>query len=67
MFFLNLGPDFFILVVVVDDMKFLSNSTILLNQLKQKLSSTFDVKLFDLLQTFVGWEIRYQSNGIKVT
>ena len=66
MFFLVAGSDFIILVVVVDDMKFVSNSTELMSRLKQKLAATFDVKLFGKLQTFIGWEVRYFPNGIKI-
>ena len=67
MFFLVEGPHFVILLVVVDDMKFVSNSPSLMSTLKQKLSATFDVKLFGQLRTFIGWEIQYLPGGIKVT
>ena len=41
----NLGPEFVINLVVVDDMTFVSNPTSLLNRIKQRLAVTFDVKL----------------------
>ena len=67
MFFLVAGFEFVILVVVVDDMKFVSNSTALMSRLKQKLALTFDVKLFGKIQTFIGWEVRYFPDSIKIT
>lgn len=56
-----------IVVVVVDDMKFVSNSPSLMNHLKKKLSSTFDVKLFRQLKSFIGWEIRQSDDRIEVS
>ena len=67
MFFLTSGSEFEIIVVVVDDMQFVSNSPSLMARVKQTLSSTFDVKFFGKLQTFIGWEIRYIAEGIKIT
>lgn len=67
MFYLQLGMQFVIIVIVVDDMKFVSNSTAMNSWLKQKISSSFDVKLLGRLQTLTGWEIGYQENGIKVS
>lgn len=66
-FFLQSGTEFVIIVVVVDDMKFVSNSTSLMDNLKRRLSSTFDVKLFGQLKMFIGWEISHHTEGIKVT
>ena len=67
MFFLEAASAFVVHVVVVDDMKFVSNSPSLMTTLKEKLSATFNVKLFGKLQTFIGWEVNYLANSIKVT
>ena len=48
-------------------MKFVSNSTALMSRLKKKLAATFDVKLFGKLQTFIGWEVIYFPDSIKIT
>lgn len=67
MFFLNAGSAFNVLVVVVDDMKFVSNSTSLMTIFKEILSATFNVKFFGKLHSFIGWDVNYLQNGIKVT
>lgn len=67
MFFLNCASPHVIIVVVVNDMLFVSNSTALMNTVKQNLSTTFNFKLFSELQTLIGWNIKYLPDGIKVT
>lgn len=48
---------FVVLVIVVDDMKFVSNAPLLLDYLKDKLRSTFHVKLFGSFRAFTRWEV----------
>ena len=64
---MNLGIAFVIILVVFDDMKFVSNSTSLLNRVKLRLAANFDVKLFGILQTFIGRELTYSQLGVRVT
>lgn len=45
-------------------MKFVSNSRRLLEELKAKLSATFDVESFDSLMSYVGLEINKDGTGI---
>ena len=66
-YLLDVGTEFVIILVVVDDMTFVSNSTSLLNRIQLHLAATFDVKLFGKLQTFIGWELTYTELGIRVT
>jgi len=66
-FFKVVNNEFIIVVIVVDDMNFASNSTRLLDHFKLRLKATFDVKLFGQLRTFVGWEISQRGNGIIVS
>lgn len=62
--FINLFDNMF----VVDDLKFESNAPSLLDYVKKKLRSTFDIKLFGALKTFfIGWEINESEDGFKVT
>lgn len=66
--FLKSEQDMFVVIlIVVDDMLFVSNSNHLLNYVKNKLGSSFDVKLFGNLRTFIGWEINHQPDGIVIT
>lgn len=67
MFMLQLGKEFIIIVVVVDDMSFISNSTQLMELLKSRMKSAFVVKLFGKLQTFIGWEIDIHDSCITAT
>jgi len=60
------GAEYVTIAIVVDDLAFASNSTRLMNQLKENLASNFDVKLFGKLTSFVGWNISNQQNGIKI-
>ena len=66
-YILQLGQDFVIILVFVDDMAFVSNSSSLLSYIKQRVVATFDVKLFGKLQTFIGWELTYSHTGLQVT
>jgi len=51
------GHEFVIMAVVVDDIEFSANSRTLLEQIKEKLAATFDVKLLGVLRSFIGWEL----------
>lgn len=53
--FLQMHDNFIILAVVVDDIKFASNSWDMLTHLKEQLSARFDIKLFGKLTSFIGW------------
>lgn len=66
-FFMQVGNMFFIVIIVVGDMSFVSNSLSLLEELKSKLKATFDIKLFGSLKTFIGWEVSLQDSGIKIS
>lgn len=63
----NGHKEFIIVVIVVDDMKFVSNSKRMLEHFKKKLAETFDVKLFGTISSFIGWEIHHNPDGIKIT
>lgn len=56
-FFKVAGSEFIMLVIVVDDLTFTSNSVRLLDYFKQRLRGSSDVKLFGPLKSLVGWEI----------
>lgn len=64
LFFPQVNDEFVILVVVVDDIKFASNSPSLLSSVERELFANFDIKLFGTYKTFIGWEIRQLPNGI---
>ena len=66
-FYLSEGIGFVILMIAVDDMLFASNSEQLLSTFKSKLESTFDVKFFNGLSSFLGWEITRFPKGIFVS
>ena len=66
-FYLSEGIGFIILVIVVDDMLFASNSERLLSTFKSKLENTFDVIFFNSLSSFLGWEITRFPKGIFVS
>ena len=66
LYFLRVGGQFIIIALVVDDMAFATNSRDLLEQLKSKLSAKFDVKFFGSLSSFIGWNVTYTQQGIKV-
>ena len=56
MVFLNkAGHECFVIIVVVDDMQFVSHSMPMLDILKKKLQSKFDVKLCSAIASFIGW------------
>ena len=57
---------FIIVVIVVDDLAFASNSVSLMSEFKTCLSAEFDVKLYGKLTSFIGWNISYHSDGIKI-
>lgn len=67
LFFVQSGTEFIIILVVVDDMKFVSNSSSLMTDMNTRLSTKFNIKFFGRLQTFIGWEISHCENGITVT
>lgn len=50
----RLGSEFLIIVIFVDDIKFVSNSMPMVEHLKKALVSTFDIKLFGILLSFNG-------------
>lgn len=64
--FLRIDSKFILVSIVVDDMVFESNSLDLLNSFKEKITQTFDVKLFGELKKFIGWEIRRGPFGISI-
>lgn len=66
-YMLRTGKEFMIIVVVVDDMQLISNSPQLMETLKKKLSSKFDIKIFETLKTFIGWEKSSKQEGIMAT
>ena len=55
-----------IIVIVVDDLAFASNSPHLLNEFKKCLSAEFDVKLYGKLTNLIDWNISYHPNRIKI-
>ena len=64
LYFLRVGEQFILLVV--DDMAFAINRRHLLEQLKTKLSATFDVKFFGSLSSSIGWNVAYTAQGMKI-
>lgn len=64
--FLSVGSSFVLLVIVVDDLAFSSNSPELLADFKDRLSATFDVKFFGELKSFIGWDIQQGPDGLSV-
>lgn len=52
--FLKRESKFVVICIVVDDSAFTSNSPSLLSALKEKLFSTFDVKLLGEFKSFIG-------------
>lgn len=66
-YFKVVGNEFIILVIIVDDMTFASNSQNLIDHFKQRMSEVFDVKFFGCLKSFLGWEFHQTNDGIKVT
>lgn len=48
-------------------MIFGTNSERFLSSLKNKLGQTFDVKFFDMVIQFIGWEIQRHLNGILIS
>lgn len=59
--------DFIILIIVVDDLLFASNSKGMIETFKRKLADTFDVKLFGPVSSFLGWEVKKTVEGINIT
>lgn len=53
-FYLQTGNELIVVVIVVDDMKFATNSGTLLDRLRSNLKATFDVKLLGSLRPFIG-------------
>ena len=66
-FFKQYGKEYNIIIVVVDDMSFVSNSTRLLDHVKKRLHATFDVKLFGSFTSFIGWEIQQCHGSIAIS
>lgn len=58
---------FIIVVIIVDHIMFVSNSTQMLNYLKEKLRSKSDVKLFGSLKSLIGWEVKHPKSGVKIS
>lgn len=65
-YFFKQEADFIILAIEVDDLAFASNSTRLKTHLKQRMSASFYVKLFEKLTSVVGWNITQRDDGIKI-
>lgn len=61
------GKDFIILIIVVDDLLFASNSEGMVEVFKKKLTDTFDFKLFGTFSIFLGWEVKKTADGIGIT
>lgn len=61
------GEYFIVLVIIVDNMAFASNSRQLLEHFKKRFSEEFDVKLFGEFKPFLGWEMRQDVDRIKVS
>ena len=61
------GNQFVIIVTVVDDMMFVSNSPNMLETVKTKLRESFDVKFFGTLSSFIGWEIEQGNGYIRIS
>lgn len=59
--------DFIILILLVGDLLFSSNSKGIIEAFKKKMAGTFDVKLFGPVFNFLGWEIRRTTDGIWIT
>lgn len=57
--------EFILIIIVVDDMMFVTNSTGILNYLKERVSQVFDVKFFGAISSFIDWESRRGPNGIE--
>lgn len=66
LYFIFVGINFFLLIVVVDYMGFASNSQPLIDPLKKHLSENFKVKLLGQLKAFVEWDIRHYLTGFYV-
>ena len=58
--------EYITLAVVVDDLAFSSNSTRLMDMLKERLSANFKVKLFGNFKSFIGWNIKIEKDEIKI-
>ena len=65
-YFYRKGSEFFIASFVVNDITFASNSTHLRGWLKERLSVQFNVKSFNTLSPFIGWQVSKESDHIKV-
>ena len=66
-YFLRQGSSFIILTIVVDDILFASNEQTTLNEFKHYIATQFDVKLYGNITSFIRWEVKRNSEGIKVT
>ena len=67
MYFLKLKHVFIIIIIsIVDDLALSSNSTKLMNELKENLSEKFAVMLLGKLRSFVSWNISYLEDGMKI-
>lgn len=49
------GTEFIQVVIVVDDMLFASNSRRMLEEFKDRLKESFEVKFFPEVTSFIGW------------
>ena len=56
-----------IIVIVVDDMKFIRKYKSSLEHLRHQRISTLEIKLFGKLRSFVSWEFDQPENGICIS
>lgn len=67
LYYFVLHSHFIILCIVVDDIAFASNSPELMKQFKDNMSTTFDVKFYGELKSFIRWTITKSPTAIYVT
>lgn len=65
-FILKLESRFITVIVAVDDMLLLSNDRQILEQFKNRLGATFDVKMFGPITWFIGWRIQSEKYHISI-
>lgn len=61
------GNSFAQVLIVMDDMMFVTNIRPMLDELKKKLVDTFEVKFFDNMKSFIGWEVTRDHTGIQIS
>ena len=66
MYLLRTSYGFVILLIVVDDIALASNSQRLLEEVKEKLTTSFKVRLLGSLRNFICWEFKRTPSGTYV-